>query len=159
MEDLFKSLPELLNQFDGDERLWEAIVFATWRRTVGKSLCEHTSPLQLIEKKLVVAVSDKMWKRHLESLAGQMVFKLNSNLRQAAVTFIEFRIDETAAVKDRKSKCASILSDSELEEIALEEITADLRRSADSIEDDELRYQFLLAAGSCLAHKKRVKYK
>ena len=45
----------------------------------------------------------------------------------------------------------------ELEEIALEEVTPKMRRAADAIKDDNLRYQFLLAAGSCLARKKKLK--
>jgi len=31
------------------------------------------------------------------------------------------------------------------------------KRSADAIKDDNLRYQFLLAAGGCLARKKNMK--
>jgi hypothetical protein len=32
-----------------------------------------------------------------------------------------------------------------------------MRHAADSIKDENLRYQFLLAAGSCLARKKNMK--
>jgi hypothetical protein len=43
------------------------------------------------------------------------------------------------------------------EEEVLNEITPKIRRSADAIKDDNLRYQFLLAAGSCLARRKKMK--
>jgi hypothetical protein len=47
----------------------------------------------------------------------------------------------------------------ELREIALEQVTPNLRIAADAIKDDNLRYQFLLAAGSALAQKKRLEKK
>jgi hypothetical protein len=85
-----------------------------------------------------------------------MIFKINSVLGQALITFIEFRIDEEAIRQERIKFSNSTLSDAELEEVALEEVTPKLRHSADSIKDDNLRYQFLLAAGSCLARKKKM---
>ncbi len=85
-----------------------------------------------------------------------MIFKINSVLGKAIVTFIEFRIDEEAVRQERLKFSHSTLSDADQEEIALEEVTPKLRHSADSIKDDNLRYQFLLAAGSCLARKKKM---
>ena len=43
------------------------------------------------------------------------------------------------------------------EEAALNEVSPKMRHKADSIKDDNLRYQFLLAAGSCLVRKKKMK--
>ncbi len=157
MEDLFRTLPKLLKQFDDSEEVREAVIFAAWRKIAGKSLCEHTAPLQLVEKQLAIAVADETWKLHLESLASQMIFKLNSILGNASVTFIKFRIDEETISNERNRGNVNNLSDSQLEEIALDEVTPKLRISADSIEDKNLRCQFLLAAGSCLARKKRMK--
>ena len=86
-----------------------------------------------------------------------MIFKINSLLGQAVVTFIEFRVDEKTVLAERKSKSANLPTVEELEEMALDEVSAKLRHSADAINDDNLRYQFLLAAGSCLARKKKLK--
>ena len=91
MEDLFRALPALLKEFDENETLREAVVFAAWRKIAGKSLAQHAVPFRLYQKHLIIAVANEMWKNHLESLSGQMIFKLNSLLRQAAVTFIEFQ--------------------------------------------------------------------
>lgn len=158
MEELFRALPKLLDEFEDSEEVREAVVFAAWRKVAGKSLCEHSVPFRLYEKHLIVAVKDKMWKRHLEKeLAGQMIFKLNSMLGRAAVTFIEFRIDEKTVLEQKKTADKNLMPDEELEEIALEEVSPKLRHHADSIKDDDLRYQFLLAAGSCLARKKKKK--
>lgn len=156
MENLFRTLPKLMKQLEDHEEVREAVVFAAWRKVAGKSLCEHSVPFQLNQKRLIVAVKDKMWKRHLETeLAGQMIFKLNSILGQPAVTFIEFRIDEETVLKAVKQTRNVVISDEELEEIALEEVSPKLRHQAASIKDDNLRYQFLLAAGGSLARKKR----
>lgn len=156
MNELFRTLPALLKEFDDNEELREAVVFAAWRRIAGEALQKHAAAFRLYNKHLIVAVRDKMWKRHLEMLSGQMIFKLNSVLGQAIVTFIEFRIDEATLTQEIEKRQKSKLSDEELEEIALENVTSKLRHSADAIKDDNLRYQFLLAAGSCLARKKKI---
>jgi len=157
MQDLFRALPKLLKEFEDTEEVREAIVFAAWRRIAGESLSGHTVPFRLFNKHLIVAVADKMWKRHLETLSGQMIFKLNSVLGQAIVTFIEFRVEEEMLAVERAKHQTTQLTDEQLEEIALEEVTPKLRHSADAIKDDNLRYQFLLAAGSCLARKAKMK--
>jgi hypothetical protein len=156
MEELFRTLPKLLKEMEDSEEVREAVVFAAWRKVAGRSLCEHSAPFRLFEKHLVVAVKDKMWKRHLEKeLAGQMIFKLNSILGSAEVTFIEFRIDEETVLKESRSSRKIKISGEDFEEIALDEISPKLRYRADAITDENLRYQFLLAAGSSLAKKKR----
>ena len=157
MEDLVRALPALLKEFDENESVREAVVFAVWRKIAGEFLRDKAVPFRLFQKHLIIAVENEIWRKHLESLSGQMIFKLNSALKQAVVTFIEFRVDEATIEMERAKNRKSTLSDAELEEIALEEITPKLRHSADAIEDDNLRYQFLLAAGSCLARKKNMK--
>ncbi len=159
MQDLFRALPKLLKEFEDTEEVREAVVFAAWRRIAGESLSEHTVPFRLFNKHLIIAVADKMWKRHLETLSGQMIFKLNSILGQAIVTFIEFRIEEEMLAAERAKHQKTQMSDEELVETALDEVTPKLRHSADAIKDDNLRYQFLLAAGSCLARKERMRKK
>ena len=157
MNELFRALPALLKQFDENERVREAVTFAAWRRIAGESLSPHAIPLSLHLKRLTIAVPSEMWKKHLQSLSGQMIFKINSVLGQAVVTFIEFRVDEKTIESNRAKNKQTTLSDEELKEIALGEVTPKLRRAADAIKDDNLRYQFLLAAGSCLARKKNMK--
>jgi hypothetical protein len=157
MNELFRALPALLKEFDQNETLREAVAFAAWRKIAGESLRQHAVPFRLVQKRLTVAVKSETWRKHLEHLSGQMIFKLNSSLGQAVVTFIEFIVDEAAVEKENGAKNGQTLSDAELEEIALDEVTPKMRRAADAIKDDNLRYQFLLAAGSCLARKKKLK--
>jgi hypothetical protein len=154
MNELFRALPALIKQFDDNENVREAVTFAAWRKIAGESLSPHAIPLRLHLKHLTIAVSSEMWKKHLQSLSGQMIFKINSVLGQAIVTFIEFRVDEKTIETARAKNNKPTISDEELEELALNEVTPKMRRAADAIKDDNLRYQFLLAAGSCLARKK-----
>lgn len=155
MNELFRALPALLKEFEGNENVREAVVFAAWRKIAGDSLRDQAVPLRLSGKHLAVAVTSETWRKHLEHLSGQMIFKINSKLGAAVVTFIEFRIDEPAVKREREKFRKSVLSEIS-EDTALNEITPKMRRSADAIKDDNLRYQFLLAAGSCLARKKRM---
>lgn len=157
MNELFRALPALLKEMGDNEPLREAVIFAAWRKIAGEGLKEKAVPFRLYQKHLVVAVESEMWKRHLESLSGQMIFKINSALGQAQVTFIEFRVDEESIREERAKHRKNLMDVEELREIALEKVTPKLRAAADAIKDDNLRYQFLLAAGSALAQKERLK--
>ncbi len=157
MNELFRALPALLKEFDDNETVREAVTFAAWRKIAGETLRQHAVPFALTQKRLTIAVKSETWRKHLEHLSGQMIFKLNSALGSAVVTYIEFRVDENAVEKENFKGDTRTLSQEEFEEIALEEITPKMRRAADAIKDDNLRYQFLLAAGSCLARKKKLK--
>lgn len=156
MIELFRALPALLKEFDDNEAVREAVVFAAWRKIAGDALRDHAVPNHLFKKHLVIAVSSETWRKHLEHLAGQMIFKINSKLGSAVVTFIEFRVDENA-VKIERAKYLRSADQTIPNEIALGEVTPKMRHAADAIKDDNLRYQFLLAAGSCLVRKKKMK--
>lgn len=154
MDELFRALPALLKEFDDNETVREAVAFAAWRKIAGDALRDHAVPHRLYKKHLVIAVSSETWRKHLEHLAGQMIFKINSKLGSAVVTFIEFRVDE-AAVERERAKFGKLSGEEIAPETALGEVTPKMRHAADAIKDSNLRYQFLLAAGSCLARKKK----
>lgn len=156
MEELFRALPALLKEFEDNQDVREAVIFAAWRKIAGDALRDRAVPHRLFKKHLVIAVMSDTWKKHLEHLSGQMIFKLNSVLGSAVVTYIEFRVDEKVVLEDRAKHRKSIVSDENIKETAMNEVTPKLRHSADAIKDDNLRYQFLLAAGSCLVRKKKL---
>jgi hypothetical protein len=156
MHELFRALPALLKEFEDNQELRQAVTFAAWRKIAGETLRDRAVPHRLFKKHLVIAVMSNTWKKHLEHLSGQMIFKLNSLLGSAVVTYIEFRVDEKAVLEDRAKHQKQIVSNETIKENAMKEVTPKLRHSADAIKDDHLRYQFLLAAGSCLARKKKI---
>jgi len=102
---------------------------------------------------LVVAVSSVTWQRNLKDLCGQMVFKLNAALGAPLVTFVELRVDDGFV---RATRLSSQVREEELRAQAENEISPELRSAADKIADEELRKQFLLAAGNCLVRKRSI---
>ncbi len=155
MNELFRALPALLKEFDDNPDVREAVIFAAWRKIAGENLRGQTMPLNLFGKRLIIAVTGETWRKHLEYLSPQMIFKINSVLGQALVTYIEFRVDEKAVLQERATLVVK-QDDAITDESALGEVTAKMRHSADAIKDPHLRYQFLLAAGSCLVRKKKI---
>lgn len=152
MQDVFRILPAILDESDQPDEVREAVVFAAWRKAAGASLAGHTSPVRLTDKCLTVAVRDRIWKRHLETLSGQMIFKLNSALRTAAVTFIDFEIDPEAVSASNAHLVEK--TDAEFISAAEAEKNAELLRAAEEIKDLALRDLFLKAASNSLARKK-----
>ena len=155
MDDLFGILPAILDQFDEPGEVRTAVIFAAWNRVAGESLRNHTVPVRLKDKRLKVQVRDETWKKHLQELAGQMIFKLNSVLGSAVVTFIEFEVSENADFAPAGSPNSGN-TDKDFENRSEVEVSAELRDAAEAIEDEVLRERFLMAAGNCLVRKKRV---
>ena len=149
MEQLLGAIPTVLKSIDSHAAVDEAIVFASWSRCAGVLLRERTIPLRFIENRLVIAVPDVTWQRHLEELSPQMLVKVNSLLGQGTVKFIEFRIDELAVNSAKKTRTEPT-SDGE----TVFAVTPSLKAAADGISDEGLRNQFLSAARSYLAKQR-----
>jgi hypothetical protein len=154
MQDIFRALPKVLREAGESEPLREPLVFAAWKRIAGENLERNAAPVRLDEKRLIVAVPDEIWKRHLEHLSGQMIFKLNSLLGEEIVTFIEFRVDAKHFSAGREAQEREAVERLNFDRRSREELTPRLREAAEKIEDPELRELFLQAAGNCLVRKK-----
>lgn len=159
MEELFRALPALLKQFEDNDELRQSVIFATWRKVAGEGLRGHAVPSRLDGKRLIVAVENERWQKYLKDLSGQMIFKINSSLGQALITFIDFQVDETLVEQTREQNRIARINEEAEREAALEQLTPNLRRAADAIKDENLRYQFLLTAGSLLARKENLRKK
>ncbi|MEO6335156.1 MAG: DciA family protein [Pyrinomonadaceae bacterium] len=152
MLDIFRTLPGIFDDVEGAEMVRDAVVFAAWRRIAGDGLAEQTAPLRLEKGRLFIAVSNRMWQRQLKDLCGQMVFRLNAAIGTTAVNFIELQIDALAVESARSQK--RTWDEDELRSNAEKEISPELAQAAEGIADEDLRRQFLLAAGSCLVRRK-----
>ena len=154
MDELFQALPQLLRAAGESEEVMEAASFAAWRRVAGEALRGCAVPFRLFRKTLVVSVPDSTWRRQLEQVSPQLVFRLNSMLGQAVVTYVEFRVDPQTVREERAR-----LRDTAYERLTQEEAAlgraVELGDAADAIRDDELRRRFLLAAGSCMNRTKQ----
>lgn len=148
MEHLFGSITAVTGQFDASTMVAEAVGFAAWNICVGEMLRERTVPVRFHDRRLVIAVEDNSWKRHLEDLSPQMLVKLNAALGQESVKFIEFRIDGEALARSRASRTSTPSGDSKPVDVAPSLIAA-----AKAIADEDLREQFLTAASEYLARQ------
>jgi hypothetical protein len=145
MDKLIKTLPAILKAAGASEELSQAACIAAWKHAVGEGLSAHAVPVQLLNKTLVVAVADSIWKSQLESMRGQLLFRLNSVLGQPLVTSIELRVDPKTLANARGS-----VGDANKRKDLNYPVPAELVSAAATIEDVELRRAFLGAATSCV---------
>jgi hypothetical protein len=157
MDDLIRALPKLLRAAGETEEVLEAAALVAWRRVTGEELRRQTVPFRLYRKTLIVAVADTTWQKQLEAISGQLLFRLNSLLGQAVVTYIEFRVDQKTVAAARQSLTQEMAAREEQERRAMKSATGDLLDAAGAIQDEELRRRFLLAAGSCIDRREREK--
>ena len=151
MDELFRSFPAILDEFEPNEQVRQALVFVAWRRAAGELLSERSAPVEFCGKRLVIAVADEAWRRQLEELSGHLIFKLNVELGPKVVEFVEFRIDKKAISRRAKSnENPAERSD------PLVVVDAELIRRAATIKQESLRKQFLFAANAHLSPQKRA---
>jgi len=151
MNRLIDTLPAILKASGGGEAIAEAACLAAWKHAVGEALSSHAVPLQLQQQTLIVAVADNIWKKQLELMRGQLLFRLNSVLGESLVKLIELRIDPKTVETARAAATGS-------RERAPKDysVPADLLAAAAGIEDAELRRAFLGAAGSCVRRLEKL---
>ena len=155
MDDLIRTLPKLLRAAGETEEIAEVAAMVAWRRIAGTALRGQAVPFRLYRKTLVVAVADTTWQKQLEAMSGQLLFRLNSMLGQAIVTFIEFRIDPKTVQRERAAQRMQETDQEEQERRALRSASGELSAAAVAIQDEDLRRRFLLAAGSCIDRRER----
>ena len=139
MEQLFGAIPQVLSGIPHDTIADGALVFAAWSQCAGEMLRERTAPRSFEKKRLVIAVEDKTWQRHLEDLSPTMLAKINSTLGYGTVTFIEFRIDKKAVAARQTTENAARKT--------VPPVSKDLENAANAIADEQFRENFLAAAG------------
>lgn len=139
MEQLFSAIPQALSGIPHDTIADNAIVFAAWSQCAGEMLRVRTVPISFEKKRLVIAVEDKTWQRHLEDLSPTMIAKINSTLGYGTVTFIEFRIDKKAVAARHAIEKAMTKT--------VPPVSKDLENAANAIADQGFKENFLAAAG------------
>ena len=144
MDRIIKSLPAILKASGASEAVSEAACHAAWKHAVGEGLSEHAVPLQLQNRTLVVAVADNMWKKQLEHMRGQLLFRLNGVLGQELVKSIELRVAPKELELARGTQTTNKRTDVNYK------VPAELLTAAAGIDDADLRRAFLGAAASCV---------
>ncbi len=146
MNQLIKSLPNVLRAAGNSEEVAEAAAIAAWKHAAGDGLKGHAVPVKLANRTLTVAVSDLIWQKQLQSMRGQLLFRINNILGQPIVGAIEFVVDAklaTPQAEERKQE----------EEPLDNEVPLELWSAANAINDKGLRKSFLKAATRSLKRK------
>jgi len=147
MNQLIKSLPQVLRAAGDSAEVAEAAALAAWRHAAGDGLKEHAVPLKLENRVLTIAVADPIWQKQLTSMRGQLLFRINSTLGQSLVSALDFVIDPKL-VKPR-------IEETEQHEEPLDnEVPLELWSAANAIHDKELRKSFLKTALLSLRRKR-----
>ena len=147
MNQLIKSLPTVLRASGNAAEVAEAAAIAAWKHAAGDGLKEHAVPLRLENRTLTVAVADRIWQRQLNSMRGQMLFRINSILGQPLVSALDFVIDPKL-VKPRVEQTE------DQDELLDNEVPLELWSAVSAIHDKELRKSFLKTALLALKRKK-----
>ncbi len=148
MEQLFGAIPGVLDELGPNAEIEQAVVFAAWKRCAGASLSDRTQPREFSENRLVIAVEDDIWGRHLEVLCPQMIARINGYLGDGRLRFIEFRVDPKHFAESRRK------ADRSADQSSFPEVPRSLADAAEGIADPALRARFLETASEYLARPK-----
>ncbi|MDQ3473271.1 MAG: DUF721 domain-containing protein [Acidobacteriota bacterium] len=144
MESLLKTLPAIMKAAGDSSEVAQAATFVAWKEITGEGLRGNAVPLRLNDRTLVIAVADATWQKQMQSLSGQLLFRLNSLLGQPVVTYLEFCEDPVTVNQARLA-----LTDSE-QSRETAPVPVELLSAAAGIHDKDLRRAFLGAASSCI---------
>ena len=139
MNQLIKSLPNVLRAAGDSEEVAEAAAIAAWKHAAGDGLKGHAVPVKLENRTLTVSVADAIWQKQLHSMRGQLLFRVNSILGQPIVSAIEFVVDSKLAAAQAEQQKPK-------QEPLDNEVPLELWSAANAIQDKELRKRFLKAA-------------
>ena len=147
MNQLIKSLPQVLRAAGDSAEVAEAAAIAAWKHAAGDGLKDHAIALKLENRTLTIAVADPIWQKQLTSMRGQLLFRLNTILGQPLVSAFNFVIDRERV----KPRVEQPKHDEELRD---NEVPLELWSAANTIHDKELRKNFLKTALLSLKRKK-----
>ena len=147
MNQLIKSLPQVLRASGNSAEVAEAAAIAAWKHACGDGLKEHAVALKLENRTLTVAVADPIWQKQLNAMRGQLLYRVNTILGQSLVSAFNFVIDRERV----KPRVEQLKHDEELRD---NEVPLELWSAANTIHDKELRKNFLKTALLSLKRKK-----
>ncbi len=141
MESIARLIPQVMRFAAGQNDMLLAVCRAAWALAAGEVTRQVSEVVGLADRTLTVAARDAQWKRQLEALAPQIIFQLNSILRQPLVLRIHIVVDaKLFKLAPRPEK-----------PLPTAPLPEELVASAGAIADAALREQFLRLAAACLA--------
>ena len=143
MEELIKTLPQILRSIGDDPEVATAAAKTAWNRAAGDGLRQHAVPIALNDGTLVVAVADAVWQRQLRAVLNELIYKTNVILGQPLVKRVDLIVD--AKVVNPRPKSSS--------EETQKEVPEEISAAASVIDDIQLREKFIRAAAATLARR------
>ena len=83
-------LNDLIAQRDWNSGLAEGTLFATWPQVVGPEISEHTTPLSLLDGRLLVQCSSTAWATQLNLVGPSLLERIRSSAPGALVESLDF---------------------------------------------------------------------
>ena len=145
MVDVTRLLPKLLRANGGNPELAAKLV---WARAAGAGLRRHAIPFRLDGKTLIVSVADAIWKKQLQQMSVELIFRMNNLLGQSMVDALVFRVDPAAVAEAQATSRPR-----RPEKVKGAAIPTELLFAAGSIADEELRARFMRAAENCIERR------
>ena len=142
MVDLTTLLPRLLRANP------ELAAKLAWSRAAGEGLRRNSIHVSLAGKILTVSVADALWQKQLESMAGELLFRINGLLGERGVNEIVFRIAPSDLLQANSPSPHRFKKDHSGNVLPTELLFA-----ASTIADEELRSRFLRAADNLIARR------
>ena len=117
-----------------------------WTQAAGPGLRRNAVPAGLQGKVLTVSVADALWQKQLQSMAGELLFRVNTLLGGNKIDQIVFRIAPRDLPKPEPRRA---------DEPAKKpgELPTELLFAANSIKDEDLRARFLRAADNLISRR------
>jgi predicted nucleic acid-binding Zn ribbon protein len=94
----------------------ERIACASWKKSVGRKVAQHTRALKLVRNTLVIEVEDDIWRSNLWSLRFQILRNLDKALGPGIVTSIELRVMPPRFGPQRETETSFALHPPEIDE-------------------------------------------
>ncbi|MFN2500993.1 MAG: DUF721 domain-containing protein [Pyrinomonadaceae bacterium] len=147
MEQVFSSIGIAISTLEPNAAAEKAMAFAAWDRCAGELLRLRTRPTDFVGGRLVVAVENETWQRHLRELAPQMLSRLNNGLGGIKIRLIDFQVDSSISRNtDSEIRPARDVNEN------YSNVVESVSKAAELIEDRDLRLRFLEAAATCFRH-------
>jgi hypothetical protein len=113
MERASRFIGKLTGPIDVDQ-----LACAAWPMAVGKKVAAHTRATRMVRNRLIVEVSDVIWRKQLLTLSAQILTNLERHLGQGIVEDLEFRVMPPRRDAQRAAVAQPSLASDEADEIA-----------------------------------------
>ena len=144
MNDLIKTLSEVLRIIGNQPEVVEAAAIAAWKKAAGEGLRQHAIPMRMTDGKLVVAVADTVWQKQLGAMKDQLIYRTNSIIGKPLVKDVELMVEPNLIKPQQPVEDQRSLDN---------EVPLELWSAASAISDKELRQKFLRAATSAIRRR------